>query len=112
MTDNNRQNDKPVMKPEEIRSGMVIAIHQKIQEGDKERVQMYEGIVMNVHGGKGMDATMTVRKISDGIGVEKIFPLHLPSIIKIEKIREMKTRRARLNYLRSYKKKLKEKQPV
>lgn len=100
--------EKELLKPEEVKAGMEIRIHQKIKEGEKERVQIYEGVVLIRHGGKGVNATMTVRKISNGIGVEKIFPIHLPSIVKIEKVRQLRIRQSRPLYLRTYRKKLKE----
>ncbi len=98
-----------------IRPGMVVRVHQKIKELDakgkpKERVQIFEGIVIARRGGNTPGATFTVRKIATGgVGVEKIFPLHLPSILKIEIVKKHKVRRAKLYYLRGkYKKKLKE----
>lgn len=83
-----------------IKVGEVIRIHEMISEGKKERIQVFEGIVIAIHGGKSLDATFTVRKVSFGVGVEKIFPLHLPTITKIEKIKAIKVRRAKLYYLR------------
>lgn len=100
--------DVSLLKPEEVRSGMEIAIHQKIKEGDKERIQIYEGVVLSVRGGRGINGTMTVRKISNGIGVERIFPIHLPSIVKIVKKAQLRTRRSRLYYLRTHTKRMKE----
>lgn len=100
----------------EIKPGMIIKVHQKIKELDikgklKERVQIFEGIVIACKGGRRAGATFTVRKIAaGGVGVEKIFPRELPSILKIEIVKEHKVRRAKLYYLRdTYKKKLKEK---
>jgi len=97
----------------EIKPGMIIRVHQKIKEltpkgEEKERIQIFEGIVLSKKGGKGISATMTVRKISNGVGVEKIFPLHLPTIVKIEPIKKIKVKRAKLYYLRTYGKRLKE----
>ena len=98
----------------EIRPGMVVRIYEKVKETDtkgkeKERIQVFEGIVLARHGGKEVGATITVRKIaSGGIGVEKIFPIYSPVIEKIEVVKIYKTRRAKLYYLRNYKKKLKE----
>lgn len=92
----------------EIRPGYTVIVHQKIKEGDKERTQKFEGIVISRRGGHGLSATITVRKISEGVGVEKIFPLHSPTITKIEVIKKAKVRRAKLYYLKGYKKKLKE----
>ncbi|MFA4937407.1 MAG: 50S ribosomal protein L19 [Patescibacteria group bacterium] len=101
----------------EIKSGQLIRIHQKIKEltakgEEKERVQIFEGMVIGRRGGKGTGATITVRKISNGVGVEKIFPLHLPTITNIELVKEYKTKKAQLPYLRTYKKKLKEKTAI
>lgn len=97
----------------ELRPGQTIRVHQKIKEtsGDgkeKERVQIYEGVIL-AEGGKGASRTITVRKISEGIGVEKIFPLNLPTITKIEVVKHGKARRAKLFFLRDHKQKLKEK---
>lgn len=80
-------------------SGDTINVHVRVVEGDKERIQQFQGIVIGRHG-SGMNATFTVRKISDGVGVERIFPLHSPRISKIEKIKEGSVRRAKLYYLR------------
>ena len=82
-----------------FKSGDTLRVHVKIKEGDKERVQMFQGIVIGRHGG-GTGATFTVRKMSQGIGVERVFPLHSPNIEKIECIRVGSVRRAKLNYLR------------
>ena len=93
---------------------MTVRVHQKIKEltikgEEKERVQYFEGIIIAKKHGKEAGGTIMVRKISDGIGVEKIFPLHLPTITKIEVKKEAKGRRAKLYHLRrGYKKKLKE----
>ncbi len=97
-----------------IKSGQLVKIHQKIKEltakgEEKERIQIFEGTVIGRRGGQGVNATITVRKISDGVGVEKIFPLHSPTITKIEVIKEYKVNKAQLPYLRDYTKKLKEK---
>ncbi len=80
-------------------SGDTINVHVRVVEGDKERIQQFQGIVIGRHG-SGMNATFTVRKISNGVGVERIFPLHSPRISKIEKIKEGSVRRAKLYYLR------------
>lgn len=99
----------------QIKPGMVVKIHLKIKETNakgekKERVQIFEGTVISIRHGKEAGATMTVRKISDGIGVEKIFPVHSPVIAKIEIMRQFKTRRANLGFLRDpkFKRKMKE----
>ncbi len=85
----------PAMKP-----GYLVAVHQKIKEGNKERVQIFQGTVMKVNSGHGINDTFSVRKISEGIGVEKIYPIHSPSIVKIEVLRAYKVRRANLRYRR------------
>lgn len=93
--------------------GMTVRIHQRITdvtpEGkERERIQIFDGMVLAHHGGATPGATITVRKISEGIGVEKIFPLHLPTIEKIEVVKQARVRRARLYFLRTNPKKLKE----
>lgn len=82
--------------------GDTVAVHSKVIEGDKERIQVFEGVVIKRKGG-GINATFTVRKISNGIGVERIFPVHSPNIDKIVKLRSGKVRRAKLYYLRKLK---------
>ena len=85
----------------ELKSGMKVRVWQKIKEADKERLQAFEGVVIAVKHGRGKTGTFTVRKISSGIGVERIFPLHAPTIEKIEVLSQAKVRRAKLYYLRS-----------
>jgi len=87
----------------EISPGDTIKVHQKIKEGDKERVQVFEGVVLARKHGKGASATITVRKVISGVGVERIFPLHSPAIAKIEVVRKGKVKRAKLYYLRTAK---------
>jgi large subunit ribosomal protein L19 len=82
--------------------GDTVKVHVIIKEGDKERIQIFQGDVIAKRG-RGLDATFTVRKISFGIGVEKIFPLHSKSIKKVEIVRSTKVRRAKLYYLRKLK---------
>ena len=82
-----------------FRPGDTINVHVKVKEGDKERIQEFQGIVIGRRG-SGTNATFTVRKISDGVGVERIFPLHSPRIAKIEKVKEGAVRRAKLYYVR------------
>ncbi|MEK7578241.1 MAG: 50S ribosomal protein L19 [Patescibacteria group bacterium] len=84
----------------ELKSGMKVRVWQKIKEGDKERLQAFEGVVIAVKHGRGKTGAFTVRKISSGIGVERIFPLHAPTIGKIEVLSQAKVRRAKLYYLR------------
>jgi large subunit ribosomal protein L19 len=84
----------------EFRSGDTLKVHVRLKEGEKERIQIFEGLVVaRKHG--GVSETFTVRKISGGIGVERIFPLHSPSIAKIEVSRRGRVRRAKLYYIRS-----------
>ena len=88
------KSDIPAFAP-----GDTLNVHVRVVEGDKERIQQFQGVVMSRRGA-GMNATFTVRKISDGIGVERIFPLHSPRIAKIEKVKAGSVRRAKLYYLR------------
>jgi len=83
----------------EFGSGDTVNVHVRVVEGDKERIQQFQGVVIGRHGA-GMNATFTVRKVSDGVGVERIFPLHSPRIAKIERVKEGAVRRAKLYYLR------------
>jgi len=84
----------------DFRPGDTINIHVKVIEGDKERIQQYQGIVISIRG-SGISKTFSVRKISNGVGVERIFPLNSPNIAKIERVKEGKVRRAKLFYLRN-----------
>lgn len=99
----------------ELKPGMTVRIYQRIKElntkgEEKERVQYFEGLIIAKKHGNEKGATITVRKISNGVGVEKIFPLNLPTIEKIEVKKQAKVNRAKLYFLkRGYKKKLKEK---
>ena len=83
----------------DLRAGDSVRVHTLIKEGDKERVQIFEGVVIGQHRG-GSRASFTVRKVSYGVGVERIFPLHTSRIEKIEVVARGEVRRARLNYLR------------
>ena len=85
-----------------LQIGDTVRVHTKIREGDKERIQIFEGIVIGLHRG-GTRASFTVRKVSFGQGVERIFPLHSPTIQKVEVVRSAKVRRAKLYYLRDLK---------
>jgi large subunit ribosomal protein L19 len=89
-----RRSDLP-----DFRSGDSVRVHTLIKEGDKERVQVFEGVVIGQHRG-GSRASFTVRKISYGVGVERIFPVHTSRIERIEVVSRGQVRRARLNYLR------------
>ena len=86
----------------DMRSGDTVRVHVKVREGDKERIQVFEGIVIGMHRG-GARASFTVRKVSFGQGVERIFPLHSPIIQKVEVVRSAKVRRAKLYFLRDLK---------
>ena len=89
--------DRPVM-----RSGDTVRVHVKVREGEKERIQVFEGMVIGMHRG-GLRATFTVRKVSFGQGVERIFPLHSPTIQRVDIVRSAKVRRAKLYFLRELK---------
>ena len=96
---------KPFLKKEhlEILPGDTVKVSQKIKEGDKERVQIFQGVVIARKHGKEIGATITVRRVISGVGVERIFPLHSPIIEKIEIIKRSKVRRGKLYYLRKAK---------
>ena len=79
--------------------GDTVRVHNRIKEGTRERIQMYEGTVIARHGG-GISETFTVRRVAYGCGVEKTFPLHSPNVAKVEVIRKGKVRRAKLYYIR------------
>ncbi|MBT3835318.1 50S ribosomal protein L19 [Candidatus Peribacteria bacterium] len=85
----------------EVRSGYTVRVHQKVVEGEKERVQIFEGLVIAVHKGRCItDGSFTVRKIVEGVGVEKVFPMCSPNVTKVEVIKVAKVRRAKLFFLR------------
>ena len=84
----------------QFKAGDTINVHVRVIEGDKERLQQFQGVVISRRG-DGLRATFTVRKISNGVGVERIFPLHSPRIAKIEMIKEGRVRRAKMYYLRA-----------
>ncbi len=89
--------ERPRIKP-----GDTVKVHVRVKEGDKERIQIFEGVVINLRRG-GVRATFTVRKVSFGQGVERIFPLHSPTIQKVDIVRSAKVRRAKLYFLRELK---------
>lgn len=93
----NAQNMKTDVPKIEI--GSTVRVHVKIKEGTKERIQVFEGtVIAKKHG--GVSETFTVRRISYGVGVEKVFPVHSPNVVKVETVRRGKVRRAKLYYLR------------
>ena len=87
-------------QPPAFRVGDSVKVHVRVREGEKDRIQIFHGMVIAMKGG-GTGSTFTVRKISDGVGVERIFPLHSPIIGKIEVVRRGRVRRAKLYYLRA-----------
>lgn len=84
----------------ELRPGYTVRVHQRIQEGKKERVQVFEGLIIALKHGGEPGGTFTIRRVSKGYGVEKIFPIHLPTIEKIEVVSKGRVRRAKLYYMR------------
>jgi large subunit ribosomal protein L19 len=97
IVEKSQETERPAMK-----SGDTVRVHVKVREGDKERIQIFEGVIIGMHRGNTR-GTITVRKVSFGQGVERIFPLHSPTIQKIEVMRSAKVRRAKLYYLRDLK---------
>lgn len=91
---------KNVKKTQNFEAGMTVRVHQKIKEGEKERVQIFEGLIIRVSAGHGSNKAITVRKVVEGIGVEKVFPLQSPTIVKIEIKKKSKVRRAKIYYMR------------
>ncbi len=91
-----------------LRTGMRVRVHQKIREGEKERIQIFEGLVIARHRKNEPGGTFTVRKISEGVGVERIFPVWSPVIERIDLVSQANVRRAKLYYLRGGERKLKE----
>jgi len=98
----------------ELKAGVTVKVHQKIVEkslkGEKERIQIFEGIILAHKSGRQKTATITVRKIATGgIGVEKIFPIYSPNVAKIEVVKKARVRQSKIAYVKTYKKKLREK---
>lgn len=95
--------NKPQLKTKvaDVRSGDTVRVHQTIREGNKSRVQVFEGVVIRRQRLAGVGASITVRKISSGIGVEKTWFLHSPNVVKVEVMRRSKVRRALLSYMRA-----------
>lgn len=86
----------------DVRVGETVKVHYKIREGNKERIQVFQGLVIATKGGTTIQGSFTARKVVSGIGVERTFPLHSPWIVKIERTKSGKVRRARLNFVRNY----------
>lgn len=104
MSDKIRSVEREALRTDipDFKAGDTVRVHVKVREGEKERIQVFQGVVVaRKHG--GIRETITVRKISGGVGVERIFPLHSPILDKIERVSEGKVRRAKLYYLRSLK---------
>lgn len=96
-----QQAKKHLRKVPALEPGMTVRVHEKIREGEKERVQIFHGLIIGIHNGHTpTDASVTVRRIVSGVGVEKVFPMHSPLIDKIEVKKVAKVRRAKLNFLR------------
>ena len=94
--------EKEQMKSEvtDFNVGDTVKVHNRVVEGGKERIQIFQGIVIGKHGGQGLNSSFTVRKISYGTGVERVYCVHSPRIDKVEVISRGKVRRAKLHYLR------------
>ena len=92
--------DAQLREVAEFKTGDTVRVHAKVKEGNRERIQVFEGLVIKKQGGSNR-ATFTVRKQSSGIGVERTWPLYSPSIANIEVVRRGKVRRAKLNYIRN-----------
>ncbi len=104
MSDKIRSVEREALRTDipDFKAGDTVRVHVKVREGEKERIQVFQGVVVaRKHG--GIRETVTVRKISGGVGVERIFPLHSPILDKIERVSEGKVRRAKLYYLRNLK---------
>ena len=85
----------------DLQAGDIVKVYQKVKEQEKERIQVFEGVLLAKKHGKGVSGTITVRKISQGVGVERVFPLHSPLVEKVEVVRKTKVRQGKLYYLRS-----------
>ena len=101
MNDIIREIEKEQLKAsvDNFKVGDTVKVYGKIKEGNRERIQVFEGTVLKIQGGSNRE-TFTVRKISNGVGVEKTWPMHSPNVEKVEVVRSGKVRRAKLNYLR------------
>lgn len=83
-----------------LRAGETVRVHQKIREGNKERIQVFEGLVISVRGSKAINSSFVVRRIASGVGVERTFPLHSPNVVKVERVKAGKVRQSKLFYMR------------
>lgn len=95
-----RSKNMPESKLKDLRVGWTVKVYQRIKEGEKTRTQAFEGMIIAKKHGSEPGGTITVRKVSDGIGVEKVFPIYLPSIEKVQVLKKPKVRRSKLYYLR------------
>ncbi|MDP3976126.1 MAG: 50S ribosomal protein L19 [bacterium] len=84
----------------DFKVGQTVRLHQKIKEGGKERLQVFEGLVIKLSNGRGIDGTVTVRKVVDGVGVERLFAIHSPNVGKIQITKQSRVRRSKLYYMR------------
>ena len=87
----------------QFKAGDTVSVGVRVVEGGRSRTQIFEGVVIKISSGSGLDKTFTVRKISNGIGVERIFPFHSPNVVDIKLLKSGKVRRAKLYYLRKLK---------
>jgi len=113
LLDQNFMNEAQTATLRDLKPGMTVRIYQKIKElnpkgEEKERIQYFEGLVIARKHGQEAGGTVTVRKISDGVGVEKIFPINLPTITKVEIKKQAIVRRAKLTFIKNYKKRLRD----
>ncbi len=100
LTELNNAQRKPAERLPKFRIGDTVRVHFRIVEGEKERIQVFEGVVIGRNGKESPNATFTVRRVAFGEGVERVFPLHSPRVEKVVVVREAATRRAKLYYLR------------
>lgn len=92
--------DDQIKEIPDFKTGYTVKVYNRIKEGGKERIQIFEGLVIARKGGKGANATFMVRKISNGVGVERIYPLHSPNIAQIEVVKDDVVRQSKLYYVR------------
>lgn len=97
-----KESSKEALKTDlpQLRSGQIVRVSVRIREGEKERIQLFEGQVIAVKHGRGINATITVRKIASGVGVERVFPIHAPTVAKIEIVKNSIARKSKLYYTR------------